>query len=120
MLVEVIGTYGTLICDYNGKVQSAIPNECSYLTLETKQAFDSYLDVSQFNFEETDAFWGNEHRQESYDILDVGYTNKSGCCFPPDYHHRDMVMQTKPAWLSVRKDFDGTILVGADHNSVII
>jgi len=120
MSVKVIGSYGTFICDFDGKVESVIPNEGNDSSLETKKAFNSYLDVSQFNFEETDAFWEYKNRQESYDILDVGYTNKSGSCFPPDYYHRNMRMQIKPSWLTVRKDFDGTILVGANQNSVII
>ena len=119
MSVKVIGSYGTFICDFDGTVQSVIPYEGNDSSL-FKRGFLSYQDVSQFNFEETDAFWEYKNRQESYDILDVGYTNKNGSCFPPDYNHRNMRMQTKPSWLTVRKDFDGTILVGANQNSVII
>jgi len=78
-LIHVASSNAEIYCDENGFVKELID----------LGGIKEVENISQFNFTECDAYWGE--KLEAYDILDLGGVHKDGTTFAPDYEWRKMI-----------------------------
>jgi len=90
-LIHVCSSNADIYCDENGFVREMID----------LGGIEEVKNISQFNFTECDAYWGE--KLEAYDILDLGGVYIDGTTFSPDYEWRKMIAKDKDSISSTLK-----------------